>query len=247
MKLSVIVPSYNEAQNFKTGRLMEMYAYLSSLDYDSEILLVDDGSTDQTLKLLRGFAKGRKRLRVIENPHQGKSLTVRTGMLAAKGEWRLFTDFDQSTPIMELDALWKVVPQGAEVVIGSRELEGSIRDQEPWYRHLMGRGFNLIVRLLTVKDIKDTQCGFKLFSQKAAEDLFRNLKITTNPSKVAFTGAFDVELLFLAQKRGYHIQEVPIHWRHHETQRVSPIRDSVKMFLQVVHIWITYITGGYDS
>lgn len=246
MKLSVIVPAYNEEANFKAGGLQILYDYLQAQDYKSEVIIVDDGSTDTTLMQLKNFAKGKAGVKVIANPHQGKSLTVHTGMLEAVGEWRLFTDFDQSTPISELEKMWPHTIN-SQVIIGSREMQGSSRDKEPWYRHVMGRGFNFVVQLMTVKGIRDTQCGFKLFSKTATEALFPKLKVTTTPSSVAFTGAFDVELLFLAQKFGFPITEVPIHWSHHQTQRVSPLKDSVKMFVQVVNIWITNLSGAYEA
>lgn len=246
MRLSVIVPAYNEEANFKAGGLQTLFDYLQSQNYESEVIIVDDGSTDTTLMLLQQFAEGKAEVKVIANPHQGKSLTVYTGMLEAVGEWRLFTDFDQSTPISELEKMWPDT-NSSQIIIGSRELQGSRRDKEPWYRHVMGRGFNFVVQLMTVKGIRDTQCGFKLFSRTAAETLFPKLKVTTLPSSVAFTGAFDVELLFLAQKFRFPITEVPIYWSHHETQRVSPLKDSMKMFAQVVRIWFTNLVGGYAA
>lgn len=241
-KLSVIIPAFNETANFKRGKLNEVYAYLSSRKYPTELIIVDDGSTDNTLSLLQQFAKKHKGVTILAEPHRGKAGTVKAGMLAATGKYRLFTDFDQSTPIDEVEKMLVFFDRGYDVVIGSREVEGAARMKEPWYRHFMGRGFNLLVNILAVRGIHDTQCGFKILSEKAAMDLFPRLKATIQPKKDAFTGAFDVELLFLARKRKYRIAEVPVQWRHVKTQRVSPIKDSVRMFWQLILIRLAYLT-----
>ena len=173
--LSVVIPSYNETSNLKSGVLDEVFEYLQKQRYTWEIILSDDGSTDGTVEALKAFAKKDSRIRVVANIHAGKAPTVQAGMLAAKGEWRLFTDFDQSTPVSELENFWKYKELGYDIVIGSREAIGARRDKEPFYRRIMGRGFNIIVQLLTVPGILDTQCGFKLFSAKATQDLFTRL------------------------------------------------------------------------
>lgn len=247
VSLSVVIPAYNEEENFGKGMLDEVYAFLTAQQYTFEMILVNDGSTDATLDLLDDFASGKAHVKVIDNPHMGKSNTVATGMLAATGEHRLFTDFDQSTPIGEVEKLLPFRLKDYDVVIGSREVAGSKRDHEPWYRHLMGKGFNLVVQLFAVRGIHDTQCGFKLFSAAAANDLFPRLRVTSRPSKDAFTGAFDVELLFLARKFDYRIAEVPVHWKHMETKRVSPVKDSIRMFGEVVRIRLTNILRRYET
>lgn len=243
--LSVIVPAYNEEANLKNGRLEAVYEFLKGLNDRFELILVDDGSTDKTADLLAAFAQDKKQVRIVKNPHQGKALTVKAGMLAAQGELRLFTDLDQSTPIQEIAKLMPHIERGCEVVIGSREVSGSKREAEPWHRHLMGKVFNLVVRVLAVRGIMDTQCGFKLFTQKATVKLFSQLKVTTQPKPDAFTGAFDVELLFLAQKNHYRIAEVPVIWHHIRSERVNPLKDSVRMFVEVVKIRWTSLTGQY--
>lgn len=248
--LSVIIPAYNEARNSGPEKLSQVYNYLKDnyLD-DFELILVDDGSTDKTLNLLKNFAQGKKEIIVLNQPHLGKGPTVMAGMLKARGENRLFTDFDQSTPINEIEKLLPFRQKNYDVVIGSREVKGSRRDDEPWYRHLMGRGFNIIVQILTVRGIFDTQCGFKLFSAQAADDLFPRLKVCIREKTIShpFTGAFDVELLFLAHKLDYNIAEVPVLWKHVETPRVNPIYDSIRMFLEVLRIRLTDLSGSYDK
>lgn len=244
--LSVIIPAYNEAVNFKKRKLDEVFDYLSSRDYSYELLLVDDGSTDATLERLTDFAKGKPQVRVLAEQHRGKAGTVRAGMLAAQGKYRLFTDFDQSTPIEEVEKMLPFFSKGYDIVIGSREVEGAARMKEPWYRHLMGRCFNWAVQILAVRGIHDTQCGFKMMTDRAAEDLFPRLSATIQPKKDAFTGAFDVELLFLARKLGYKTAEVPVQWEHVKTVRVNPIKDSVRMFWQLVLIRITHLFNRYE-
>lgn len=236
-KLSVVVPSYNEAKNFGRGVLDEIAGYLEKQEYDWELILTDDGSQDGTVDLLKKFAKGNKRIKVVENPHRGKGPTVAAGMLAATGDYRIFTDFDQSTPISEVEKFIPFIERGYQVVIGSRAVQGARRQDEPLHRHLMGKGFNLLVQLIAVPGIYDTQCGFKLFSSLAAEELFPKLKVYENKVRQdAFTGAFDVELLLMARRFGYDIAEVPVIWHHHETDRVSPLKDSLRMLGDIVKI-----------
>lgn len=246
--LSVVIPSYNEMKNLGRGVLTEVATYLEGQSYSWEVILSDDGSTDGTIEELTAFAKQHPGFRVLKNKHAGKSPTVQAGLLAATGQWRLFTDFDQSTPLVEVEKLLAYAQEGYEVVIGSREIEGAQRDEEPWYRHLMGRSFNLAVQILAVPGIQDTQCGFKLFSATATEKLFNSLVVygQQKERQDAFTGAFDVEILFLARKSGYRIKEVPILWKHNETDRVSPIKDSLRMLIDIIKIRVAYLLGKYQ-
>lgn len=234
--LSVVLPSYNEMKNLKRGVLSQVVEYLTAQSYTWELILSDDGSTDGTLEELQAFAKANPQVVVVANPHAGKAPTVRSGMLAARGNWRLFSDFDQSTPLSEVEKFWSYAEKGFDVIIGSREIVGAKRDKEPWYRHFMGRGFNLMVQTLAIPGILDTQCGFKLFSAEATEQLFSKLIVYggRKERRDAFTGAFDVELLFLAYKEGFAIKEVPIHWKHFHTDRVSPLKDSLRMFWDIL-------------
>jgi len=246
MYLSIVIPAYNEADNFNAKVLDPMVKYLSKQNYSYEVLIVDDGSTDGSPDLIQKFVKKTPNWYLITNPHQGKAQTVATGVKNSKGEFVLFTDFDQATPISEVEKLLAFVKKGFDIVIGSREVKGSKREKEPWYRHLMGRGFNLIVSIFAIRGIRDTQCGFKLFKTDIAKQLFNRLVVYgKRPEKSAFTGAFDVELLYLASKEKYPIAEVPVHWKHVHTTRVSPIKDSIRMFIDILRIRLTALKGKY--
>lgn len=248
MKLSVIIPAYNEEPNFKKGAIDQVPKYLEQQDYSYEILIVDDGSSDNTSTLAQAFAKKHKNVKVIKNPHQGKAETVKTGVEKANGELILFTDFDQATPIDEVERLLPYFPQ-YDIVIGSRQLPGAKREKEPIYRHIMGLVFNLVVQAIAVRGIWDTQAGFKCFKRDIAKELFAKLKVYGQGKKVqgALVTAFDVELLFIAKKRGYKIKEVPIIWHHVATSRVSPIKDSLRMFRDVLKVRLNDVSGIYKQ
>ena len=244
--LSIIIPSFNESENISKGVLDEVSKYLSGQKYGWEIILVDDGSTDGTLEDLQNIIKGKKNWRLVKSPHQGKAQTVKVGVMEAAGDLVLFTDFDQATPLSEVEKLLPFLQKGYDVAIGSREVKGSERLKEPWYQHLMGKVFNRVVQMFAISGISDTQCGFKLFTNHTAKDLFNSLVVYADGTEVtAFTGAFDVELLYIAQKRGYRIAEVPVSWKYVSTVRVNPIRDSIRMFLDVIKIRLTDLSGGY--
>ena len=244
--LSVIIPAYNEEPNFKKGAISELPSYLESQDYSYEILIIDDGSNDNTAQLAQTFAKKNNNVRVIKNPHQGKAETVKTGILESKGELILFTDFDQATPISEVEKLLPFFPE-YDIVIGSRQLPGAKREREPIHRHLMGLVFNLIVQTIAIRGIWDTQAGFKCFKGDVARDVFAKLKVYGKGQKVqgALVTAFDVELLFIAKKYGYKIKEVPIVWHHVATTRVNPIKDSLRMLRDVIKIRLNDLRGVY--
>lgn len=244
--LSVVIPSYNELKNIKRNVLDQVVDYLKKQTYEWEVLLSDDGSTDGTTEKLYEFAKKDKRINVVENIHAGKGPTVQSGMLKATGEWILFTDFDQSTPLSEIEKLL-TFEKTHQVIIGSREIAGARRDKEPLHRHIMGKGFNILVQTLAIPGIYDTQCGFKLFRRDACQEIFSKLVVygRSKERQDAFTGAFDVEALFLARKNGYKIQEVPIVWHHNETDRVSPIKDSLRMLADIIKVRIADFSGKY--
>lgn len=247
LNLSVIIPAYNEEPNFKKGTIDEVPKYLEKQSYSAEILIVDDGSDDSTAKLAEAFAKKHQNVRVIKNPHQGKAETVKTGVKEALGELILFTDFDQATPIQEVEKLLPYFPQ-YDIVIGSRQLPGAKREKEPFYRHLMGLVFNIAVQVIAVSGIWDTQAGFKCFKNDVAKELFNKLKVYGRGGKVqgALVTAFDVELLFIAKKHGYKIKEVPIIWHHVATSRVNPIKDSLRMLRDVIKVRLNDIRGTYS-
>ena len=207
---------------------------------------MDDGSDDATADLAEKFAKKHENARVIKNPHQGKAETVKTGVEKAGGELILFTDFDQATPISEVEKLLPFLPE-YDIVIGSRQLPGAKREKEPIHRHLMGLVFNILVQIIAVRGIWDTQAGFKLFKSEVAQPLFSSLKVYGKGKTVrgALVTAFDVELLFIAKKRGHKIKEVPIIWHHVATSRVSPLKDSLRMLRDVIKVRLNDFRGVY--
>jgi glycosyltransferase involved in cell wall biosynthesis len=197
-----------------------------------ELVLVDDGSNDKTLEIMREFAAGRPEIQVVANAHRGKAFAVRSGMLAARGDVVFFADADLSTPLDESRRLLRALEKGAHVAIGSREGTGARRQDEPFYRHLMGRGFNFLVQLMLVPGVRDTQCGFKMFSRQAARAIFSRLR-RYGPDAPIVKGpmvtAFDVEVLFLARKLGFKIAEVPVQWKHEVGSKVRPALDAIRM------------------
>ncbi len=237
ISLSIVIPSFNESANFKANKLQQIVDYLRQNRLDWEVIIVDDGSTDGSNQAVRQFAARQVNWRFIQNRHQGKAAAVMAGIFVAKNKFTLFTDFDQATPISEVEKLLPFLEKGYQIVIGSREIKGALRRKEPLYRHLMGKVFNWLVQLVVIRGIHDTQCGFKIFHTPTGKELFKSLKVyCPRPEKHAFTGAFDVELLFIASKRNIKIAEVPIFWSHESTTRVNPIRDSVRMFWHVLKI-----------
>jgi dolichyl-phosphate beta-glucosyltransferase len=246
--LSVVIPSYNEKKNLRRGVLEQVVKYLDKQKYTYEVILSDDGSTDGTTAALEKFASKNKHFRVLANEHAGKGQTVTAGMLNARGTWRLFCDFDQSTPLADLENLLQKIDT-YKVIIGSRALDGAKRDNEPFYRHLMGIGFNLLTQIIVLPGIHDSQCGFKLFYGETVEKIFPKLYVYSRKhgKKDAFTGAFDVEVLFIAKKFGYKIAEVPVHWQHNQTDRVAPIKDSVRMLVDILRIRAASLTGKYRA
>lgn len=246
--LSIIIPAYNEAENFKRGALNEVAEYFKKQTYYWEVIIVDDGSKDETSRLIREFVSNKENWRLIQNSHQGKAAAVSRGVLAAKGKNILFTDFDQATPIKEIEKLLKKIKEGYQIVIGSREIKGAKREKEPFYRHLMGKVFNLFVKIFVISGISDTQCGFKLFNNEAVNKLFSKIKVYKDRKVVdAYTGAFDVELLFLAKKYRLKVAEVPINWHHVKTTRVNPLKDSLRMLFDIIKIRLYDFSGKYEK
>ncbi|HYN88600.1 MAG TPA: dolichyl-phosphate beta-glucosyltransferase, partial [Ardenticatenaceae bacterium] len=240
----------NEARRLPKT-LCRILSFLQEQPYSSEVVVVDDGSTDDTVAQVREVLDGDGRIRLIQNPHYGKGYTVRTGMLAASGEIVLFTDADLSTPIEELQRLLPWFEHGCDVVIGSREGGGARqRIGEPFYRHLMGRVFNVLIQLIAVRGVRDTQCGFKAMRGEVARDIFTRLRLhdgSSGPVKGSMVTAFDVELLFLAQKRGYKIKEVPVEWHYGTESKVNPVRDTWQNFKDVVTVRWNDLRGQYSD
>lgn len=245
--LSLVVPSYNEETRLPRS-FREIDSWLESpAATPAEVILVDDGSSDGTLPLLKAFAAERPCVRVLAQPHRGKAATVRAGILAAEGELVLFSDADFSAPLSEARHLVRVAREGAQVVIGSREASGSRREGEPFYRHFMGKGFNLLTRSL-VPGVRDTQCGFKLFTREAAQAIFKDLPSGLRGEiEGPMVTAFDVEVLFVAQRLGYSIREVPVHWVYAEGSKVSALRDAYRMAWDVAKVHVGAWRGSYPD
>ncbi len=230
MKLSVIIPAFNEAERLPST-LEEAYAWLTETVPDEfEIIVVDDGSSDETVAKTREMIANHPHLKILEQPrNRGKGAAVKRGMLEASGDIRLFMDADHSTHIREAAKVLTAVEGGAEVVIASRQHEESdISVSQSWVREHMGKSFNFIMRSIVGLKMQDTQCGFKAFTAKAAEDIFSRQKLD------GFS--FDVELLFLASKLGYSVSEIPVEWINEPNSRVRMIADPILMFADVIQI-----------
>lgn len=227
--LSVVIPAYNEEARI-TDTLLHVVEYLDAQPYTFEVLVVDDGSTDNTLSAVQKFAETRPSVRVIHyKPNRGKGYAVRVGVLAAEGEYILFADADLATPIEELGAFWEHISAGVDVVIASRPLkESRLVQRQPFYREWAGRAFNHVVRIFAVRGIHDTQCGFKLFRRDVAREVF---------SRCTLEGfSFDIEVLHLAQRLGYLIVEAPVHWYHREGSKVKLLHDGLKMLVDIIRL-----------
>jgi len=214
-------------------------AFAEAQDYPLDVLVVDNASTDRTSDIVREIAAEHSIVSLLHQPIRGKGAAVRKGMFEGRGEYLFICDADLAMPIEEISKFLPSTLGQYDVAIASREVPGAVRYDEPWYRHLMGRVFNLLVRLLAVPGIQDTQCGFKCFRREAARDLF---------SAQTIDGwAFDVEILHIARRRGYRLVEVPIHWYYGANSRISPLRDSWNMLREVVRIRRNGRAGLYDK
>ena len=248
--LTVVIPAYNEEDNIRRGALEEVAAYLSSQPYASELIVVDDGSEDATATLVAEASGRWPFVSLQRSEHGGKAHAVTVGILAARGAYVLFTDMDQSTPVRFVEDALRELQSGRDVVIGSRWLKGGSRLREPLLRSVMGRTFAMLVRILLLRDIRDSQCGFKGFRREVARELFRNMMVFGGEARAPsgpMVTAFDVELLLLARKRGYRIKEIPVTWRHVATRRVSPVKDAYRMFKELLQVWFNNLRGRYDQ
>jgi glycosyltransferase involved in cell wall biosynthesis len=235
---SLVIPAYNEASRLPAS-LARARAYLDAKGAPYEVLVVDDGSTDATADQVKALAAEWPALRLVRGPHRGKGAAVREGLLAAQGEWVAIADADLSMPVEEFDRFTEGAAGPCDIFIGSREAPGARRFGEPAYRHAMGRGFNALVRLLLLPGIQDTQCGFKRLRRAVALDLCRRQTIAG--------WGFDVELLYIARRRGYTMREVGIDWYYMPDSRVSPLRDTLTMLRDVLQIGWNARRGAYDA
>jgi len=246
--ISIVIPAYNEEKNIRLGTLDKVSRYLENQTYSWEVILVDDGSSDETATLLKEYARANNNFRVIINPHQGKAATVITGIKNAKGGIVLFTDLDQATPINEITKVLPPFDNGFDIVIGSRNKE---REGAPFLRAVMGKGFIVLRALiLGLRGITDTQCGFKAFKKDVALTIFDRLKLYGDSKKVSgsmVTAGFDIEVLYIAKVLGYKVKEVAVEWHYVETRRVNPIRDSWQGLKDLIQIRMNSIRGEYNK
>jgi dolichyl-phosphate beta-glucosyltransferase len=236
--LSIVIPAYNEEKRLPKT-LEEVFAFLQNQEYEAEVLVVENGSQDCTYAVARQFAEGRDNLIVIQQTQRGKGLAVRRGMLEAHGDYRFMCDADLSMPISEISSFLPPLLQDFDIAIGSREATGSVRYDEPHFRHLGGRAVNTQIRMLALPGLHDTQCGFKCFRSEVAEELF-GLQTLTGWS-------FDIELLFIARKRGYRILEIPIPWFFNPESKLNVVQDAIKMGMDIFTIHLNNLTGKYDT
>ncbi|MCL4390440.1 MAG: glycosyltransferase [Patescibacteria group bacterium] len=236
--LSVVIPAYNEARNFRDGVLDQAIGYLKKQKYSWEVLLVNDGSTDDTKVLLEGFCKKNRNCRLMTISHGGKAAAVTAGMLAAGGEMVVFTDFDQSTPLNQIEKFIKEHKAGAGVVVGDRGGMGKMNNT--LFRRIRSMVFVTLVNIILLPGIRDSQCGFKSFTGGAAKEIFKSLKVTrTRKVTGGYMGAFDVEVLYLARKFGYKIVQVPVIWKNVEGTRLNPWLEPLKMLCDTVKVRLT--------
>jgi dolichyl-phosphate beta-glucosyltransferase len=235
--LSLIIPAYNEGERLP-ATLPPVIDFLDAQPYAAELIIVNNNSRDDTRAVALQFAASRPYIRVLDEMTQGKGAAVRTGMLAAEGEYLFMADADFSMPVAEITKFLPPKLSQYDVAIGSREAPGAVRYNEPSYRHLMGRVFNFYVKVLAIPGFEDTQCGFKCFRREVARDIL--------PHQTIDGWAFDVELLFIALRRGYHVVEVPVDWYYGENSRISPVRDTINMVREVLRIRYNGWAGRYD-
>lgn len=239
LEYSIIIPAYNESARIESA-LRAVTDCIRERGWHAELLVVDDGSTDNTAAIVERWAADHPEIRLIRNPrNRGKGFSVRNGMLRAQGKVVMFTDADLSSPIEEAERLFAAIADGADVAIGSRWLEGKrIVHKQPLYRRFFGRCFNALTRFIMRLPFADTQCGFKAFRHHAAETVFGLQRIER--------WGFDPEILFIALHRGLNVREVPVTWGHDERSRISYLRDGMQMLAELVFIRWSSFTGWYN-
>jgi dolichyl-phosphate beta-glucosyltransferase len=225
--LSVIVPAYNEERGLP-GTLRSLTGFLEGKTWNWEVRVVDDGSADGTRQVVEQFSRIDSRVVLQAEPHRGKGGAVRAGMLASRAAYRFMCDADLSMPVREIDRFMPPALGDVDIAIGSREGIGARRVGEPLFRHLAGRVFNSLVRVSTIGDIQDTQCGFKMFTGAAADAIF--------PYVTVEGWAFDIEVLYLARLRGFRVREIPIEWHFRADSRLRMGRDAIAMVREVMGV-----------
>jgi dolichyl-phosphate beta-glucosyltransferase len=240
LQYSIIIPAYNESARLGPA-LIEVLDCIKQRNWNAELIVVDDGSRDNTAAIVESFARQHPHVRLIRNErNRGKGFSVRNGILHAVGEIVMFTDADLSAPIEEAERLFAAIADGADVAIGSRWLDRSRQTiHQPLYRQFFGRCFNAVTRFVMGLPFADTQCGFKAFQRDAAQVIFQLQRIER--------WGFDPELLFIALKRGYKVREVPVTWGHDERSRISYLKDGIKMLEEMVYIRWNAFAGVYSK
>lgn len=235
---SIIIPAYNEGERIG-DTLDRILRYSDSRAWKVEVLVVNDGSRDNTVEIARHYANHNPCLRIIESPgNRGKGFSVRNGMLHAQGKVLLFTDADLSSPIQEADKLFAAIQGGADIAIGSRWLDTQLQSRrQPLHRQLFGRAFNLMLRLILGLRFKDTQCGFKAFTSSAAQKIF--------PLQNIERWGFDPEILYLAKRFHFRVDEIPVLWSHREGTQIHPLRDGIRMLGEVMRVRWNSVCGRY--
>ncbi len=244
MKLSVVIPAYNEENNLRKGVLDEVKSFFDKKKIEYEVLIIDDGSSDLTKEIVRKYLTKSHEFRLIENSHGGKAIAVMTGMMEAKGEIVLFTDMDQATPIDQLDKFLPKFDRGFDIVIGKR----LGRKGAPFMRKVAAWGFSILRGIILGLPFEDTQCGFKAFTRPSLEKIIP--KIKNEWGVVHFKGGavnagFDVEVLYLAKKYGFKISEVPVDWNYVDTERVQVVKDAAAAIYDMLRIRINDFKGKY--
>jgi dolichyl-phosphate beta-glucosyltransferase len=235
--LSVIIPAHNE-ENRLPDTLEQVQRFLEGQPFTSEIVIVENGSTDKTLEVAQEFAQRHANVRVMQS-ERGKGAAVKRGMLEAKGEYRFMCDADLSMPVEEITNFIPPALEDVDIAIASREAKGAVRYNEPYYRHLGGRVVNFIIKLFILPGLNDTQCGFKCFRADVAEKLFSGQTLEG--------WSFDIELLYLARRHGFSIHEIPIHWYHDMETKVRALPDAIRMVRDIFRIHANARRGIYDE
>ncbi len=235
--LSIIMPAHNEEHRLPPG-LEKIDAFLKTQPYTAEVIVVENGSHDRTSEVTREFAATHPYVKLLEVETRGKGLAVKAGMLAAHGDYRFICDVDLSMPIEEITKFLPPHHSDCDVMIATREGKLANRVGEPEYRHIMGRVLNFIVKVTAVPDFEDTQCGFKMFNRRAAEDLFAVQQMTGI--------GFDVELIYIAKRRGYKIVDVPITWYYNDDTRMRLVQDSLRILYEIWQIRQNWRRGVYE-
>ncbi len=238
LTFSIVLPAYNEAARI-ASTLEKVMGYAERYGWNAEMIVVNDGSTDNTAEIVRSYVGRHLSLRLVENPgNRGKGYSVRNGMLHATGDILLFSDADLSSPIEEAEKLFAAIRAGADVAIGSRWIDAGLQvRRQPMHRQVFGRMFNLALRAVLGLNFKDTQCGFKAFSRRAADVVF--------PQQQIERWGFDPELLYIAKRARLRTVEVPVAWSHREGTRINPLRDGMRMVLELFKIRWNAISGKY--